>query len=240
MNYRFSSLCSALALLAAACGGTDTGNGDGGGGTGSNCQSVGCGNGGGGGTSSGTTTGTGTGTGTGGSDVCNPTPENNNCASASSCECLPIDTTKDSWCSAYDEISVYICPDTGDVCTPGHNQCGYDLPEGVDYEPADATCKGFVNGDVWAGNNVQSGFDSDVDENGQTHVGFGSMFGGAAEYYYGFIMSGKKFYWNRFNAAQYESGEGEIADDCLSVEIRFYGGGSTTPYKTYTATHVHQ
>lgn len=66
------------------------------------------------------------------------------------------------------------------------------------------------------------------------------MFEGEAEYYYGFVMSGKKFYWNRFNAAGYESGEGEISDDCLSVEVRFYYASETTPYMTKTATHVHQ
>ncbi|MBU1349146.1 hypothetical protein KJ781_03710 [Patescibacteria group bacterium] len=240
MNTRFLSLCSALALLAAACGGgTDTNEGDGGGG--GNTTTTGSGNTGSG--SSTTTDTTSTGSGGGGGSVCNPTLENDFCANADSCDCLPTDTTEDSWCDAYEAVSVFICPDGVDVCTPGHNTCGYDLPPGEDYVPADATCVTFVNGDGWAGNGTQSNIQSPYDPydaNDQLHIGFGSLFVGESEYYTNFTMSGKKFYWNRANASQYESGEGEIADNCTSLEVRFYGAGESTPYATYTATHVNQ
>ncbi|MCI0479370.1 hypothetical protein L0Y59_02390 [Candidatus Uhrbacteria bacterium] len=232
MTHRLLTLCSAFALLAAACGGTDGGTGDGGdGGDGAGAGLT---------TTSDTTTTSETTSvgGAGGAEPCYPTAENGFCADADSCECRPMIGTRDEWCDAYENIGVNICPDGSDVCTPGHNRCGYDLPPGVDYESADPTCVTFVNGDKWAGNGVQSNVSSDVNENGQRGVAFGIMFGGSAEYYNGFIMSGRTFYWNRANAAGYESGVGEISPDCKSITVRFYDAGQDQPYAEYLATHV--
>lgn len=221
-----------IALLVAACdGGT---GGDGTGNAGSNCQAVGC-DGGAGGTTTTTTAGYG-GTGTGGGDVCHPTLENGWCANEA-CECLPTDTSEESWCANWPNI----CPPGVSTCGLGHNHCGYDLPLGEDYVAPDPTCIGYVDGHTWSGQNgpdtVQPPLEP-YDKNGQYHVGFGSLLGGEAGYYNGFIMSGLKFYWNRSIAAGFESGEGEITPDCESITVRFYYEGETTPYKTRTVGFV--
>jgi hypothetical protein len=238
-TFRALIISSALLPLAPACGGGGTGGTSGGGQGGegnTSCQSN-CG--GQGGTPNGGAGGNGnTGgmnVGGGGSvNVCTPSWDNPSCAGSDACACndMPFQMPPQASCPY----------STGNTCTPGHNQCGCDLPMGQDYVPADPTCFGFVNGDTWqdASGQFTDFAGEQFNENGQTQVGFGSLFGPEdGSYFAGLIMSGLTLQWNLANP-MLERCSGTIAPDCKSVTLSCWHGGEANPYLTGTLYHVSQ
>lgn len=213
----FASL--ALIALVPACGDSGTGGtgnshvgGSADGGEGGNPSTVSTG-----GDGGSTTISTG-----GNPNVCTPTIVDVTCSGADTCACEPMGVSMPPEAA---------CPSTaGNVCEPGHNQCGCDLPMGTDYVPPDPTCIGYVNGDTWGveGTAFSDPLDWSAAPNGQTIVGFGSLFGPDAPYYKGMIMSGKSLYWNRANQ-MLENCSGEFSPDCKRISINCVdGSGATT------------
>ncbi|MBU1033125.1 hypothetical protein KJ937_04310 [Patescibacteria group bacterium] len=157
--------------------------------------------------------------------------------------CSPTFSSDEEWCTAAEDMELYICPEGLNVCTSDHNQCGYDLPEGEDYVPPDAECKKFIDGDTWVDEDADQGKAlSEYDENGQLEVGFGVL-SHSAPYFSNFKVSGKKIVWNRGNADSYESAEGEFGSDCEQITMRYYKGGKgdeIQPWLTRVIVWLHK
>ncbi|MFA5935971.1 MAG: hypothetical protein WC787_03925 [Patescibacteria group bacterium] len=217
----------ALSLSIPACGDGGTGgsgnDGEGGGACDSDCGGDGPGNG-----------GSGLGSNTGGNpNACTPTFDNLTCEGAATCNCAAMTAMP----------AEAACPNQmGNVCTPGHNQCGCDLPVDTDYVPADEECVSFVNGDTWQDVTGQF-FDTagwDYNDNGQRQIGFGSLFLPEDDFYYtGLIMSGRSLQWNLANP-MLERCDGIFTADCLNVTLRCYHGSETSAYAEGTLYHVSQ
>jgi hypothetical protein len=226
----------ALALLplpACGDGGTggtgnagDGGSDDGEGGSPSTSSSNG-GDGSGGDPSTTTTNSTG-----GSTNVCTPSSGDLTCSSADSCECEDMGVTMPPEAA---------CPTTvGNICSPGHNQCGCDLPMDTDYVAPDSTCIKYVDGDTWG---VEGTSFSDIvtwepAPNGQYLVKFRSLFGPEASYYRGMTLSGKTFSWNQANQMLENCG-GTFSADCKSIDISCQDG-TGTPTVGGTLVYIHE
>lgn len=221
-----------FALLMIACGSPNESTDDeGGGGEGATTWTS-SGQGGGGSVSS---SSGGGGEAGGGSSYCEPTQDDPFALLCTeSCTCPISHTTEPGWCNWWPGI----CPDQGNICSAGHNQCNYDLPLGVDYiEPE---CGDYVNGDIWSALNSDKKDYSGLEYwGGQLHFGIPSL-GGSEGYDSLHVMNGKKIYWNRANAQNFESGEGEFSENCKTATMRYYLPGETVPYDTSVAVYITQ
>jgi hypothetical protein len=151
--------------------------------------------------------------------------------------------TSKEYCATAEENELYICPEDANVCSPGHNQCGYDLPKGQDYVLPDKECLQYMDGDTWGDKDGKHGeATSETDENGQLeanlqYLGFGEP------YFHGFKVQGKTLYFNQANRDSYESAEGEFSGDCKQITMRYYqpmkGDGELPPYATASITFLH-
>ena len=220
------------AFVIAACGGAGADEGDNGGDGGSgNAGLTGTGNQGNSG-NSGTGAGGSTSSGTGGGEVCHPTLENGWCKDAPSCEC-----------ESTPYISGAPCPTSvGNVCFPGHNQCGCDLPLGEDYVAPDAECIQYIGGDTWVyvgqpdwKGSIQGGYG----DYGQLHMNSGGLIGPYADYYDGFVVSARKIFWNQANRDQYDFSEGEFSPDCKTITMHHFHAGESQPVATEQAVWLH-
>lgn len=222
----FTLFSAATLLIACGPGGTDA-NGTGGSGSASTSSTSTGGTGGSGNTATGGNAGSGSGGSTG--NACTPSFEDYNCTADltyTDCSCDVMDTTDESpgmWCQGARSLGVEICPGPpANTCRVGHNNCSYDLPPGVDYEPADPTCLGYVQNSTWTdenGNPGQSGIE--FLPNGIVRTGIGALMGPSNGYYLGFLMSGKKLYYNMANAGNADVGEGELSPDCMTITVTF-------------------
>lgn len=214
MNYPralFSSIF-AIALFSTAC---DNGVGTGGSGGSGGATS----------TSNTSTSGSDTTTGasmttastSSGGDVCHPDWQDPFCSQAVSCECAPMPAGMPPQAP---------CPNQEDgdwnTCSPGVNRCGCDLPEGVNYQMPDDTCRGNVSGAVWQtqDGSVQSSAQSEANENGQWTVYFGSAFSPDYPYFKGFVMSGKSLSFNLANKEMLDYCSGDFSPDCKSATLK--------------------
>lgn len=228
------------AFVIAACGGAGANEGDdnGGGGSG-NSGLTGAGNQGNGnsGTGAGSSTSSGSG---GGGEVCNPTMENGWCKDAPSCECEFTPFIPDAPCPGLDKNGNKIPGAVGNVCTPGHNQCGCDLPLGEDYMAPDANCIWYIDGDTWVPVGFPDGkgtIGSKYRENGQLYAS--GIIAPYSEFYNGFVVSARKIAWNLANRDQYDFAEGEFSEDCKTITMRYYRSGENEPYGTGQVVWLH-
>lgn len=171
-------------------------------------------------------------TSTGSGDVCTPSPEDPFCNGALSCQCqaMPGGMPPEA-----------ACPNSaGNVCTPGHNQCGCDLPMDTDYVMPDANCAGYVDGDIWQTENgtTESQAQTQPIQNGQYAVSFGAAFTPDASYFNGFVMSGKLLSWNEANSAMLDHCTGTFSSDCKSITLSCWHGADTTPFKQKTLINI--
>jgi hypothetical protein len=209
----------ATAILLIACGSGDGAvnwdNGDGGAGN-----------------TSATGSNTGSGSSGGSAEVCHPTMENGWCEGATNCECLQSEDEQ-AFCDAWKADG--LCPDDGNKCTPGHNQCGYNLPKGADYQAPFEKCVPYLNSH-WR--EVGPQYDGEIGNswvaNGQLSVG-GIIQPSSSEaygYYTSYSMSSNLLCWNLFNRDSFESAEGKISEDCETIDMSYFKPGSTEPYVT--------
>ena len=174
------------------------------------------------------------GTETGGSSgasggTCSPKDATaSNCAPDDVCTCNPTKTTSAEWCEDWAGQGIYICPEDANICSPGHNQCGYDLPKGEDYIPPDSTCAEYIDGDTWAGDVVVK---ATLNVNKELEVRFG-LLEPSNSYFNDFLVHGKKLLWNNANQDSYEWARGSFSEDCESITIDYYSplnGGEEQP-----------
>lgn len=220
-----------LAFIVSACGGagTDGGGNDGDGGSGSGLSGTGNqGNGGNPGTGAGggsSSSGSG-----GGGEVCHPTLENGWCKDAPSCECEPTPYIADAPCPT----------SVGNVCFPGHNQCGCNLPLGEDYVAADAECVGYISGDTWVtvgDPDAKGTIGHEFGENDQLYMG--GKLSPYSEFYDHFTVSARKIVWNFANRDQYDFSEGEFGGDCKTITMNHFHAGENEPFETEQAIWLH-
>lgn len=228
----FLSTIFVALFSATACdnsGTTGSGGDDGSGGatsTSDNSSSTGMGN---------TTTGSSMSTNStsSGSDVCNPSDADPFCTEALSCACnaMPAGMPAEA-----------PCPNSaGNVCEPGHNQCGCDLPMGEDYQTPDTTCKNHVKGATWQWSDGQypSLATSEPNSNGQLTVYFHAAFQPDLPYYHGFVMSNRTLSFNLANEAMLDYCTGEFASDCKSITLSCWHPGESAPYVEQDLVWVH-
>ncbi|MBU1907723.1 hypothetical protein KKF59_01165 [Patescibacteria group bacterium] len=228
-----------VAVGIAACGGAgaDEGDGSGNGGSG-NSGLTGTGNQGNG--NSGTGAGGSSSSGTGGGEVCHPTLENGWCADAPSCECEVTSWYPNMPCPGLDENGDKIPDAIGNVCFPGHNQCGCDLPLGEDYQAPDAECIQYIGGDTWVKvgePDIKGPIGSSYKENGQLRMaGLGPSY---IDYYDGCVVSARKIVWNQTNRDQYDFAEGEFSPDCKTITMNYFHAGEAEPFETVQVVWLH-
>ncbi len=172
-------------------------------------------------------------TGSGGAADCYPTNQDPTaalCADVGSCKCHDMTDTMPAGS---------VCPYTaGNSCTPGHAQCGCDLPLGTDYVPPDANCKKLVNGDTWTdGGQLTSTTFSEFDSNGQLKIFFGTILQPAEEYFDGFTMSGTDIEWGMSNPSLTHC-DGFFAVDCKTADIDCWYGNEASPFAHYTLYYL--
>ncbi len=190
-----------------------------------------------GGGSSASSTSTGDAGATGSDVVCHPSkndPLIQDCPSDAQCECNPTKTTDQAWCDTWTKQDIHLCPADANKCSPGHNQCGYDLPKGEDYILPDSECLEYVDGDTWAGDTVVKAV---YNANGQHEIRFG-LLEPSILYFNGFLIHGRKLLWSNANQTSYEWAEGYFNGDCKQITINYYspldGGSEQIPGHTTT------
>ncbi len=233
--------------LVAACGGEDpasssSSSSSSGGGSGSTSTSSGgagsssTSSGGAGGEGASTSSGGAGGSSSSSGEVCHPSKDDplvQNCAPDAKCTCNETPYLPEAPCPSQ----------IGNVCSPGHNQCGCDLPLGEDYILPDPECMTYIDGDTWGDKDGKHGDAiSETDDNGQQEAHF-SHLGSGAPYFTGFKIQGEKIIWNQANRDQYESAEGEFSGDCKQITMRYYkplkGDGELPPSSTAIITFLH-
>ncbi|MEO5927805.1 MAG: hypothetical protein ABIO72_03725 [Patescibacteria group bacterium] len=168
-----------------------------------------------------------------GSDACHPTEADPYCLNAPSCQCnaMPAGMPAEAPCPN----------NAGNVCEPGHNQCGCDLEMGTDYQAPDTQCANNVDGDTWEwedGQNASATY-SETNANGQLTTSFGAAFSPDVSYFNGFVVSAKSLNFNLANQAMLDYCSGEFSADCKSVTLSCWHAGESTPFKQKTLVYVH-